>query len=930
MLAQIAAEVLSDVVAVTARWTAFSAVSTARGRTVRREAEIAARFDTYELDTAPLPVPAAGEETAAAWLRGDATQAVLHELLALRMTAGPEEHVERLRAMLLRTAGDVGTGWANDVFDWADEAIRGLVVKLESRDPRAWRAARDDAFGARIVAVLHAIERHAAGPYGDPAADDAWITRYRRQLRRAYGMIEPPDFTRRRTVPVDSVYVPPEASRPGVGGHEVVSFDELVTGIDRLVLLGDPGSGKTTAAQVITHRWAGDPSARVPFLVVLRQFVAGDGPRRSVVAHIEEQLGSFHQCPPPAGTVERLLLDRRAAVIFDGLDELLDTGRRLEVTRTIEQFCEQYPLAPVMVTSRLVGYDEARLDEAQFTRYTIDEFDEHRTRAYAANWFALDDPGSAEWRADTFMVESEQVADLRSNPLMLSLMCILYQGEGTLPRDRPGVYEQCSRLLFDRWDARRKIRYELRARNHIEPALRRLAYWLFTRKAGTEVTEHELVGFTTGYLHERGFEQRVDAEAAAWEFVEFCRGRAWILSDTGTTGRGEALYTFTHRTFLEYFAACHLASICDTPQQLARKLAPHIARAEWDVVAQLAVQIKDRAQDRGAERFFAALIREKRRPYRRANVLAFLARCLEIVEPPPPVVRDLTRAILDHFISGDLDDKVRFEPLAELITRSGPWRAVVAEDIAAAAASAVSAGGAARKRALLWMMNLDDLFVFLRESDLDFWESAYAQLVRRHRAAVVEGAHTDDRLWFPAVLRPPDGRPLLTISEALRLRNRPPLPILEGKLSSGAFGSTWPSLVNYLDTLGHRNPASVQRQVADLAGWLIEHDPPFFATRRSRIEPFPVWADKLDPGNEAAPGAAILVASFAEALEDSWPVGLGGALAGLERYLKREPGDLPDLQLPPYFQDLLRRWARREIDFVEILPDPPSSTGPAR
>ena len=42
---------------------------------------------------------------------------------------------------------------------------------------------------------------------------------------------------------------------------------------------------------------------------------------------------------------------------------------------------------------------------------------------------------------------------------------------------------------------------------------------------------------------------------AAREFVEFCRGRMWVFTDAGTTVSGQRLYGFTHRTFLEYFAA---------------------------------------------------------------------------------------------------------------------------------------------------------------------------------------------------------------------------------------------------------------------------------------------------------------------------------------------------------------------------------------
>ena len=55
------------------------------------------------------------------------------------------------------------------------------------------------------------------------------------------------------------------------------------------------------------------------------------------------------------GLVESLLVSGSALVIFDGLDELLDTSARSQVAAIIEQFCAEYPLTRVLVTSRTIG-----------------------------------------------------------------------------------------------------------------------------------------------------------------------------------------------------------------------------------------------------------------------------------------------------------------------------------------------------------------------------------------------------------------------------------------------------------------------------------------------------------------------------------------------------------------------------------------------
>src|SRR5207302_54277 len=106
----------------------------------------------------------------------------------------------------------------------------------------------------------------------------------------------------------------------------------------------------------------------------LRDYAATDPPSRSVVGHVEHTLETFYQCPAPAGLVDLMLLTGRAVVILDGLDELLDTSCRADVTTRVERFCAEYPLARVLVTSRTVGYEQARLDDNDFTCYRLSGF----------------------------------------------------------------------------------------------------------------------------------------------------------------------------------------------------------------------------------------------------------------------------------------------------------------------------------------------------------------------------------------------------------------------------------------------------------------------------------------------------------------------------------------------------------------------------
>ncbi len=698
MIDEVVTGVLVDAIAATGRRLA-AAAGARRGRRAAEDVAIARWFDTYRLTERVLEIPEisqADAERLAATLSSDDVQAVLHELLAVRLTDAPETDVERVRTvfgLVLNNAGSDLAQLSPVLFGYFDNEICALVGRLEGSEPGLLSQIRGEALAVRMIAILHAIERHAAALVAEPdgRAQEDFLVRYRRHVVDHHGKIEPPDFERRRRVAIADLYVPPPIFEifDAEPGHLTRKMDlwTLADEIDRTVLLGDPGGGKTTSANVLMHRNGSDPARPVPFLITLREFAAQDSPEHSVARYIEHKLDSFYQCPSPPGFVVRLLLGGGAMVIFDGMDELTDTGRRAEVSAIIERFAMEYPLAKVLVTSRLVGYDQARLDDGQFIRYRIGWFDDEQVGAYVSKWFAQEEdiePRQAERWAEAFMDESGTVTDLRANPLMLALMCILYRGEGSLPRNRTEVYEQCASLLFRKWDARRRIHLDLRAGHLLEPALRHLAWWMFTRsQTPPAVTERELIDQATAFLHGRGFESQADARDSAVEFIGFCRGRMWVFSDVGTTAAGESLYGFTHRTFLEYFAAAYLSYASDTPERLAHVLAPHAARHEWDVVGELAVQIKDHTSDQGAQRSYVTLLAERRKRAApgRGGILQFLARCLRSVDPPPRVIRDLTGQVLDHLFGGNLDDPVRCLPLCWLLASCASCRDIVDEEI---------------------------------------------------------------------------------------------------------------------------------------------------------------------------------------------------------------------------------------------------------
>jgi len=284
---------------------------------------------------------------------GRRISAALQELLAARLTDASEADAARAReviALALTVGAPEARPAAYLVAGYYDDQICALVARLGVYEPAVLAQIRAEAFATRMIAILGAIERHTAALRARPVhrTEASFLDSYRRHVIDQHGKLEPPDFERRRRVPIRDIYVPTVITEDFYPEREVVPHPvsrfspdplyDLAVRLDRSVLLGDPGGGKSAAANVLMNHFARDPDDQVPFFVTLRDYAAQDPPERSVVGHIEYTLETFYQCPAPPGLVDLLLLTGRAVVIFDGLDELLDTSRRVDVTARVEHF----------------------------------------------------------------------------------------------------------------------------------------------------------------------------------------------------------------------------------------------------------------------------------------------------------------------------------------------------------------------------------------------------------------------------------------------------------------------------------------------------------------------------------------------------------------------------------------------------------------
>lgn len=336
----------------------------------------------------------------------------------------------------------------------------------------------------------------------------------------------------------------------------------------RLVLLGDPGAGKSSLLRYLALEWArlDDANQRylqpLPLLIELRDYSRWSCQGARDFARFLHEASTWHR-------LNQITLDRlfttpdRVVLLLDGLDEIFDPAQREEVVNDIHRFSNQYPLVQMLVTSRVVGYKSERLHDAGFRHFMLQDLSPTQIDDFIDRWHAItfDNPADAEVKRERLrraIRESRSIAELAGNPLLLTMMAILNRSQ-ELPRDRVDLYQQAARVLLHQWDTERaleaypELRGQVGLREKTE-MLRKVAYAMQSGShglAGNIIDEEELIDLIEEYLHDAlHFEQ---ARAAAHAVVRQLRERNFILCYLGADS-----YAFVHRTFLEYFCAAEI------------------------------------------------------------------------------------------------------------------------------------------------------------------------------------------------------------------------------------------------------------------------------------------------------------------------------------------------------------------------------------
>ena len=390
-----------------------------------------------------------------------------------------------------------------------------------------------------------------------------------------------------------------------------------------LVLLGDPGSGKSTFVNFVTlclsgesigrkdenlklltapapvedkdeekaQKW--DHGALIPVRVILRDFAARGLPsvgEEAKACHLWDFIAAELDDATLGDYTDHLhttLLEDGGLLLLDGLDEVPEADmRRTQIKQSVEDFSAAFPLCRILVTSRTYAYQKQDWRLPDFSETVLAPFNKTQIRRFIDRWYSYigvlrglhadDAQGRAELLKNAIS-NSDRLGSLAERPLLLTLMASLHAWRGgSLPEQREELYSDTVDLLLDWWESPKTVRDAKGKVKVLQPSL---AEWLeVDRKkvrdllnelafkahesqpdlAGTaDIPENDLVD---GFMN---MSESRNPDVKPARLIEYISQRAGLLIP-----RGVGVYTFPHRTFQEYLAACFLTD-SDFPDRLA-------------------------------------------------------------------------------------------------------------------------------------------------------------------------------------------------------------------------------------------------------------------------------------------------------------------------------------------------------------------------
>lgn len=384
---------------------------------------------------------------------------------------------------------------------------------------------------------------------------------------------------------------------------------EMIRHEPALVLLGDPGSGKSTVLRHLALSFAharlsaGESEARIapelvwtgplplPILVQLRRFAeelaAPPASAEPLLRHLERVLAGDRLAALARHLVARLD-EGSAIVLLDGLDEVADDTRRAWASQAAALFQSRFPRSRVVLTSRIYAYREPCLLPPPFRVVTLQPLTTEAQNDFLGRWYRAallqgselvgDEQAQAAAQRSGELIEAldrrPRLREIAGNPLLLTMIALVHQQRFRLPQQRAELYRECLLVLLEQWEQRRAdgaragLAAELGVRDDIDRlALIQPVAYALQERGREEASHREVCAWLLPRFLELAENNGERAKRLITRFLSFLEGRSGLLIARDIKER----YAFPHKTFQEYLVALEVVSGAHLLEEVQRR-----------------------------------------------------------------------------------------------------------------------------------------------------------------------------------------------------------------------------------------------------------------------------------------------------------------------------------------------------------------------
>lgn len=362
-------------------------------------------------------------------------------------------------------------------------------------------------------------------------------------------------------------------------GSQRISLTDMVKATRLLLIMGDPGSGKTTFLKFFARKQIETDKNTLPVFVRLAEVY--DYARQNKLAINSDAISSYFVylankfgCNLSLSEFESKAKMGQWIWLLDSLDELSSTADREEIVKAVEEASKRWERCKFVMTSRPLPL-RAKSIPLGFEVVGIDYWNKEDIKSFLQVWTKLLFPKSTdEFRKRHWgsllaaIISRSDLRTLAKNAVMVTAMAVVHYNEKKLPEGRADLLEA---LIYWLITAKaRPIDSKYNEYNLIEKCYKEIALAMFEAESGRKRRVGRL---WAAEIIEPHFDQPNEA-------LDFLVREE---TDTGVlVRRGEGDLEFWHLSFQEYLAAKEIAGKTDDPKRgWWAKIKENLDSVEW-------------------------------------------------------------------------------------------------------------------------------------------------------------------------------------------------------------------------------------------------------------------------------------------------------------------------------------------------------------